>query len=67
MITHCTVVFEVKNVYFCCFNREKVPFVSSTPHSKLILRAVKLNDSKLLQQLINDVSNVALVSVDRFN
>jgi len=42
--------------------REKVPFVSATPNSKLVLRAVNLDDTKLLTQLINDISTISSVS-----
>lgn|SRR6218665_1396837 len=41
--------------------REKVPFVSSLAHSKLLLRAVTQDDLKLLKELIADRNHVAKV------
>ncbi|CAF3964350.1 unnamed protein product [Rotaria sp. Silwood2] len=42
-----------------------VPFISSFIQSKLAIRAVIINDSKLLKSLINDVHRVASVHVTR--
>ena len=49
------------SVCMLLLSREKVPFVSPTPNSKQILRAVNLNDIKLLRQLIAD-NNISEVS-----
>lgn len=38
--------------------KEKVPFVSSLAHSKLAIRAVLVNDMKLLEQVVNDNTKV---------
>lgn len=43
------------------YAREKVPFVSTLAHSKLVFRAVYLDDMKLLKQLIADRQHVAKV------
>lgn len=40
---------------------ENIPFVSSVVQSKLLHRAVVLEDQKLLQKLINDVDHVCKV------
>ncbi|XP_013405621.1 tankyrase-like protein isoform X2 [Lingula anatina] len=45
--------------------KENVPFVSSTAHSKLVIRAVLMNDMKLLQQLVDDRKQVHSVSCPR--
>ncbi|CAF3484731.1 unnamed protein product [Rotaria sordida] len=42
-----------------------VPFISSFIQSKLTIRAVIINDSKLLKSLINDVHHVCSVHVTR--
>ena len=42
--------------------REAVPFVSTKAHSQLVMRAVILGDSKLLQQAIDDSKQIADVS-----
>ncbi|CAF0916058.1 unnamed protein product [Rotaria sp. Silwood1] len=42
-----------------------VPFISSFIQSKLAIRAVMINDSKLLKSLINDVHRVCSVHVTR--
>jgi hypothetical protein len=41
-----------------------VPFISSYVQSKLAIRAVLLNDSKLLKSLINDIDHVCSVTKD---
>ena len=38
--------------------KEKVPFVSSLAHSKLAIRAVLVNDMKLLEQVVKDNTKV---------
>jgi len=47
-------------IYVLC--REKLPFVSTFTHSKLLLRAANLDDVKLLKQCIDDRTNIAKVS-----
>ncbi|CAF5187269.1 unnamed protein product, partial [Rotaria magnacalcarata] len=42
-----------------------VPFISSFVQSKLAIRAVLINDSKLLKSLINDVDHVCSIHVNR--
>ncbi|CAF0960955.1 unnamed protein product [Adineta ricciae] len=42
-----------------------VPFISSYVQSKLAIRAVNLNDAKLLKSLINDTNHVCSVHVHR--
>ncbi|CAF1193546.1 unnamed protein product [Rotaria sordida] len=42
-----------------------LPFISSIVHSKLSIRAVLINDSKLLKSLIDDVDRVCSVHVKR--
>ena len=37
---------------------EPVPFISSSVQSKLAIRAVMLDNSELLQRLINDIDHV---------
>ena len=44
-------------------NREKMPFISTTVQSKLVHRAVCSNDQKLLQKCIDDLKNIAFVSI----
>ena len=43
----------------------EVPFVSPSAHSKLVFRAVYLNDMKLLKSLIDDVDRVLSVQIGR--
>ncbi len=45
-------------MFLILFYSEKVPFVSTNVYSKLIFRALKRNDMKLLQKLIDDVDKV---------
>jgi len=45
-------------MYLC---REKMPFVSTFAHSKLLLRAANLDDVKLLKQYIDDCTYIAKV------
>ncbi|CAF3181779.1 unnamed protein product [Rotaria socialis] len=42
-----------------------VPFISSFVQSKLAIRAVLINDAKLLKSLINDVDHVCSIHVNR--
>ena len=44
------------------FFREEVPFISPLVSSKLLLRAVRLNDKTLLQKLANDLKKIPYVS-----
>ncbi len=39
-----------------------MPFISTNVYSKLVFRAIKRNDLKLLQKLIDDVDKVHSVS-----
>ena len=41
-------------------------FVSTSSYSKLVLRAVNLGDTKMLQKLINDSIHVATVADNVF-
>jgi hypothetical protein len=43
-----------------------VPFISSVVHGKLAIRAVLINDSKLLKNLIDDVEHVCSVKQNEF-
>jgi len=45
------------------YDRETVPFISTTAHSKLLFRAVHLDDNKMLKQLIDNTQQVAKVRV----
>ena len=40
-----------------------MPFISTTVQSKLVHRAVCSNDQKLLQKCIDDLKNIAFVSI----
>ncbi|CAF4190404.1 unnamed protein product, partial [Rotaria magnacalcarata] len=42
-----------------------IPFISSIVQSKLAIRAVLINDSKLLKSLIDDLDHVCSVHVAR--
>ena len=43
----------------CLSSSDKLPFVSSDSYSKLVLRAINLEDTKMLQRLINDSQRVS--------
>lgn len=45
--------------------REAIPHVSTVAHSRLLIRAINLNDTKLLKSLINDKKSICSFTVPR--
>ena len=44
-------------------HREKIPFISTVIHSKLVMRAVCLKDLKLLESYVKDTAHVSEVTI----
>ncbi|KAG4073918.1 hypothetical protein HA402_014123 [Bradysia odoriphaga] len=45
--------------------RESIPHVSTVAHSRLLIRAINLNDTKLLKSLINDKKSICSFTIPR--
>lgn len=45
--------------------RESIPHISTLAHSRLLIRAVNLNDTKLLNTLINDKKSICSFTIPR--